>query len=405
MTNVAAGDPKSPAPQLFIPAGWKGEGQPPLYTAAQVAALKTGNHEELAHELFAAAQLAPGEGIEDAVSRIAAALAAAPVVQAEQLHITHGPLMRHAAALLRSRKPVLPDHESVAAELELAVEGHPTPSGEPSAEWLEVMRIATTPAQPAAPQGVAYAELPDLFREALAWGMTYGPEIPAHQWEEMRESMVKQYTERASHGKAPAAQEHPWGCRANAFGACSCGQASAGAALFDEQGFRDWVLRNLPDDTIIGNGAWWAEHLTAWAKRFIKAAPTAQAAPAAGAVAGPWKDHQTREIVNQLRDCAREFHATQQLRERLLYVLGPMIDWMRAVQAPTPAAQADSVLEDAAQLAKITQAIRDYHFALDNREHGGVAMARAWNAICDVLNMDWVQGAESAAREQGAKHD
>ena len=70
--------------------------------------------------------------------------------------------------------------------------------------------------------------------------------------------------------------------------------------------------------------------------------------------------------------------------------------------APTPPAQAaDSVLEDAARLAKITQAIRDYHFALDNREHGGVAMARAWNAICDVLNMDWVQGAESAARKQG----
>lgn len=116
---------------------------------------------ELAHELFAAAQLAPGEGIEDAVSRIAAALTAAPVVQAEPLHITHGPLMRHAAALLRSRKPVLPDHESVAAELELAVDGHPTPSGEPSAEWLEVARVAEA-AQPAAvPQGAAYAALPD----------------------------------------------------------------------------------------------------------------------------------------------------------------------------------------------------------------------------------------------------
>jgi hypothetical protein len=58
-------------------------------------------------------------------------------------------------------------------------------------------------------------------------------------------------------------------------------------------------------------------------------------APAAGAVAGPWEDHQTREIVNQLRDCAKEFHATQQLRERLLDVLGPMIDWVRAAQAPT----------------------------------------------------------------------
>ena len=68
-------------------------------------------------------------------------------------------------------------------------------------------------------------------------------------------------------------------------------------------------------------------------------------------------------------------------------------------RATPPAQAADSVL-DAARLAKITQAIRDYHFALDCREHGGVAMARAWNAICDVLNMDWVQGAESAARKQ-----
>lgn len=55
-------------------------------------------------------------------------------------------------------------------------------------------------------------------------------------------------------------------------------QAPAGAALFDEQGFREWVLRNLPDDTIIGNSAWWADHLTAWAKRFVKATTTPPAA-------------------------------------------------------------------------------------------------------------------------------
>ena len=39
MTNVAAGDPHSPVPQLFTPAGWKRVGQPPLYTAVQIAAL------------------------------------------------------------------------------------------------------------------------------------------------------------------------------------------------------------------------------------------------------------------------------------------------------------------------------------------------------------------------------
>lgn len=53
---------------------------------------------------------------------------------------------------------------------------------------------------------------------------------------------------------------------------------------------------------------------------------------------------------------------------------------------------------DAAKLSAIKQAIRDYHFALDCREHGGVAMSRAWNAICDALQMDWERGTEAAAR-------
>lgn len=94
---------------------------------------------------------------------IAAALQAAPpapaavaapakaTIEQEPLHITHGPLMRHAAALLRSRKPALPEHESVAAELESAADGQATPSGEPSPEWLEVARaaLAAAPAQAA----------------------------------------------------------------------------------------------------------------------------------------------------------------------------------------------------------------------------------------------------------------
>lgn len=49
-------------------------------------------------------------------------------------------------------------------------------------------------------------------------------------------------------------------------------------ATFDAEGFRAWVLTNLPDDTIIGSGKWWADHLTAWARRFVKgdAPPAAQ---------------------------------------------------------------------------------------------------------------------------------
>lgn len=54
--------------------------------------------------------------------------------------------------------------------------------------------------------------------------------------------------------------------------------APAAPAAFDAAGFRSWVLANLPDETVIGSSAWWADHLTAWAGRFVKVAP----APAEG---------------------------------------------------------------------------------------------------------------------------
>ena len=50
-------------------------------------------------------------------------------------------------------------------------------------------------------------------------------------------------------------------------------QQETQSALFDKQGFRAWVLHNLPDDTIIGSSAYWADHLSAWAQRFVKKAP------------------------------------------------------------------------------------------------------------------------------------
>jgi hypothetical protein len=55
-------------------------------------------------------------------------------------------------------------------------------------------------------------------------------------------------------------------------------------------------------------------------------------------------------------------------------------------------------------LEAVRQAIRDYHFALDNREHGGEAEARAFEQIVIALRMPWFQGQESAARatQQGA---
>ncbi|HEX8894402.1 MAG TPA: hypothetical protein VF783_13820 [Terriglobales bacterium] len=49
-------------------------------------------------------------------------------------------------------------------------------------------------------------------------------------------------------------------------------------------------------------------------------------------------------------------------------------------------------------LQMIRTAIRDYHFALDMRQHGGVAQDRAFHVICGALGMYWTQGEEAGRR-------
>lgn len=52
---------------------------------------------------------------------------------------------------------------------------------------------------------------------------------------------------------------------------------------------------------------------------------TAAATPAHAPAQEPIKDHVIREVVNQLRDCAVQFHATQQLRERIAGIVVPVL--------------------------------------------------------------------------------
>ena len=59
---------------------------------------------------------------------------------------------------------------------------------------------------------------------------------------------------------------------------------------------------------------------------------------------------------------------------------------------PAPAALSDP------RITAIEQAIRDYHYALDCRKHGGVAEVQTFGAICNAMKMDWVQGQESERR-------
>lgn len=49
-------------------------------------------------------------------------------------------------------------------------------------------------------------------------------------------------------------------------------------------------------------------------------------------------------------------------------------------------------------LATIEQALRDYHYALDSRQHGGVAADQALSTIAQTMGMRWKQGEEAARR-------
>lgn len=72
---------------------------------------------------------------------LAAAPSATATVQGDATKIDR-PLIRNAISLLRLRRPVPPDVERVAADLEAMLDGLPTPAGEPSAAWLEVAAVA-----------------------------------------------------------------------------------------------------------------------------------------------------------------------------------------------------------------------------------------------------------------------
>lgn len=280
MTNVAAGDPKSPAPQLFIPAGWKGEGQPPLYTAAQVAALKTGNHEELAHELFAAAQLAPGEGIEDAVSRIAAALTAAHAQPAAPQGVAYAPSIEDLCARIKAA-------DDAAADRDYMLDSN---------DCIAVLR-----------------------------GQWKGP-------------MAMDKPDRAPHGQAPAGATNT---KTHAL-------LSTMIGLFlrakEKIGYQ-------PGSAIDKTVAEAVEHLKDWP---YPETATAQAAPAAGAVAGPVVPSVWRRRIDDAAEAMSLVQASNNLG-KLETVFSRALSGLRSIQstyvlaaAPTPATQADSVLEDAA---------------------------------------------------------
>lgn len=72
--------------------------------------------------------------------------------------------------------------------------------------------------------------------------------------------------------------------------------------------------------------------------------------------------------------------------------------WNRRACAAAPAEPPATPLREV--LEQIKQAIKDYHYALDTRQHGGVAQDKAYRAIEDAMGLPWRQGEEKARREK-----
>jgi hypothetical protein len=84
-----------------------------------------------------------------------------------------------------------------------------------------------------------------------------------------------------------------------------------------------------------------------------------------------------------------------------LEALTQVAEMMFGVDAALAAAR-ETLTTEPPQLVAIRQAIRDYHYALDKRQHGAVAADTALGKVSDVLGMQWVQGQESAGRASSA---
>lgn len=317
---------------------------------------------ELAHELFAAAQLAPGEGIEDAVSRIAATLTA-PGAQAFP-HTWKDDMyaeMQHRFELRRAEDDFLPiDDTQLGVEFVMS--------------WLE-KRLAA-PAQPAAPQGVAYAELPEPGLRIPEGDWTNVAVIRCYTSDQMRDFADRTHSLRASNGQAPAGA-HPW--------------RSAVLDLIDE----------CPGLTMDQDR---------WLSRRVKELdfasaprPTAQAAPAAGAVAGP----SVRKVFLVATGEEHEGEATYTRHDD---APPPLCDSeCLYTAAHTPAAQADSVLEDAARWRRLVNASEmafPVAAIVDDPENDAMKVygRKRMEALIDM--MDEIPGTYmDAARKQGDTHD
>jgi hypothetical protein len=55
------------------------------------------------------------------------------------------------------------------------------------------------------------------------------------------------------------------------------------------------------------------------------------------------------------------------------------------------------------KIQQIEAALRNYHYELDTRQHGGAAQNRAFNLIEDIMDIHWRQGKEFNRRKEAER--
>lgn len=73
------------------------------------------------------------------------------------------------------------------------------------------------------------------------------------------------------------------------------------------------------------------------------------------------------------------------------------------VPCPSCAAKDAQIAALEQERDRMREAISDYYLALDERQHGGIAMDRAFQKIEGILGMRWVRGAELRRRATEGK--
>lgn len=127
------------------------------------------------------------------------------------------------------------------------------------------------------------------------------------------------------------------------------------------------------------------------------AAKTAVPSPLPPALVVRYRNYRGEMAVRHVVPTGAPFHGSTKHHPKAGWIL-PVYDVEREVER-------EFAMDDMAALAAlepVRQAVADYHYALDMRQHGGLAAGRALTVIQQAMGMPWVQGEEKARREAAA---